>query len=384
MKVLYFCEGYTDIRFVVGLSEICDLTMAIPEQHLQESGLAARLAERSAHVQVDVIKGSRLAFQWRSILYLLSKLRSFDVVLSQEMGRGSLNATVVGKAMGIPVVLYLGTSPVEYFRCRRVRGQVGAFRAWASETFLATAMNVTGALSSAVVTTGPYLKDLASRVASRVYEGYYCGIDTNLFTPVPIQERVKIRERLQFPDGKFVLLFPSRISHEKDPETVLKATALARERGLDAVVMNLGGGFKDFLACARRLGLRDCEEWVIGRPAVHPMKNLCEYMQAADVVVQASLAEGGGMSPLEGLACGTPVVATRVGGMALTLPGIAQLTPPGDATAMADAIRWISDNSDAARRQALLGREYVEANWSRGRAFAAITAALKETSGRPA
>jgi len=384
MKVLYFCEGYTDIRFVVGLSEICDLTMAIPEQHLHESGLAGRLAERSARVHVDAIKGGRLAFQWRSVLYLLNRLRSFDVVLSQEMGRGSLNATALGKAMGIPVVLYLGTSPVEYFRCRRVRGQVGAFRAWASETFLRTAMKVTGALSSAVVTTGPYLKELASLLTSRVYEGFYCGIDTSLFTPVSPDERAAIRERLHFPAGKFVVLFPSRISHEKDPETVLNATAIAREQGLDAVVMNLGGGFEDFIACARRLGVRDGDDWVLGRPAVHPMKNLCEYMQAADVVVQASLAEGGGMSPLEALACGTPVVATRVGGMALTLPGIAQLVSPGDASGMADAIQWVSRNTDAARRQALLGREYVDATWSRGRAFAAIAVALKESSGRPA
>jgi glycosyltransferase involved in cell wall biosynthesis len=383
MKVLYFCEGYTDIRFVVGLSEICDLTLAIPEHHLHESGLAGRLAEASARVHVDAIKGGRLAFQWRSVLYLFSRLRAFDVVLSQEMGRGSLNATAVGTALRIPVVLYLGTSPVEYFRCRRLRGQVGAFRGWASETFLKTAMKVTGALSTAVVTTGPYLKEMAARVASRVFEGYYCGIDTNLFKPVSPDERTRLRERLQFPADTFVILFPSRISHEKDPETVLKATAMLRERGLDAVVMNLGGGFQEFLACARRLGLRDCETWVLGRPAMHPMKNLCEYMQAADVAVQASLAEGGGMSPLEALACGTPVVATRVGGMALTLPGIAQLTPPGDAAAMADAFQWVSQNTDAARRQALVGREYVDATWSRGRAFAAVAAALKESSGRP-
>ena len=381
MKVLYFCEGYTDIRFVVGLSEICDLTMAIPAKHLHESGLADRLAESGARVHVDTLEGGRLAFQWRSVLYLLRRLRSFDVVLSQEMGRGSLSATAVGKALGVPVVLYLGTSPVEYFHCRRIRGQVGPIRAWASETFLATAMRVTGALSSAVVTTGPYLGAMAARLASRVFEGYYCGIDTSLFKPVSREQRACLRERLQFPSGKFVILFPSRISHEKDPETVLKAAAIARDRGLDAVVMNLGGGFQDFIACARRLGLRACEEWVIGRPAVHPMKNLCEYMQAADVTVQASLAEGGGMSPLEALACGTPVVATRVGGMALTLHGIAQLIPPGDATAMADAFEWVSRNADAARQQAMAGREYVETTWSRDRAFASIAAALEESHG---
>ena len=67
IKVLYFCEGYTDIRFVVGLSEICDLTMAIPTRHLHESGLADRLAESSARVHVDTINGGRLAFQWRSM-----------------------------------------------------------------------------------------------------------------------------------------------------------------------------------------------------------------------------------------------------------------------------------------------------------------------------
>ena len=381
MKVLYFCEGYTDIRFVVGLSEICDLTMAIPRHHLETSGLSERLAESGARVRVDPIEGGRLAFQWRSVLYLVRTLRSFDVVLSQEMGRGSLNATAVGKALRTPVVLYLGTSPVEYFHCRRIRGQVGRLRAWASETFLATAMKVTGALSSGIVTTGPYLGAMAAPLARRVFEGYYCGIDSELFKPVTAEQRACLRQRLEFPAGKFVILFPSRISHEKDPETVLKATAMARVRGLDAVVMNLGGGFQDFIDCARRLGLEGCEEWVIGRPAVHPMKNLCEYMQAADVAVQASLAEGGGMSPLEALSCGTPVVATRVGGMALTLPGIAQLIPPGDATAMADAFLWVSRNPDAARQQALRGREYVGATWSRGRAFEAISAALEESSG---
>jgi hypothetical protein len=70
--------------------------------------------------------------------------------------------------------------------------------------------------------------------------------------------------------------------------------------------------------------------------------------------------------------------------MALTLPGIAQLTPPGDAAAMADAFQWVSANTERARNQALLGRKYVDTTWSRRRAFAAIAEALKESSGRSA
>jgi glycosyltransferase involved in cell wall biosynthesis len=383
VKVLYFCEGFTDIRFVVGLSEICDLTLATPGAQFRQSGLCHRVAESGAKLKVDTIEGGRLAFQVRSLQYLLRNIRRFDVVLSQEMGRGSLNATIVGKAMGIPVVTYLGTSPVEYFRCRRQRGQIGSIEAMAGEAFLRVAMNVSGRLGTAVLTTGPYLRDLAAAIPARAFEGYYCGIDTTLFKPVSERERAALRSRHQLPQDKFLVLFSSRISHEKDPETVLRAVAMARERGLEALVINLGGGFQDFLSLARALDLPRVDEWVIARPAVHPMKDLCEYVQAADLVVQASLAEGGGMSPLEAVACGTPAVATAVGGLALTLKGIAQLTPRQDAEAMCDAILWVAENRQAAGEQALRGRAFVESTWSRDRAFSTIRTVLTEACVRP-
>ena len=116
MKVLYFCEGFTDIRFVVGLSEICDLTMVAPEWEFQVSGLGDRIKESGARLKVETIPGRRPAFQARSFAYLLGHIRDYDVVLSQEMVRGSLNATLVGKLMSIPVVTYLAVAPVEYLQ----------------------------------------------------------------------------------------------------------------------------------------------------------------------------------------------------------------------------------------------------------------------------
>jgi glycosyltransferase involved in cell wall biosynthesis len=124
------------------------------------------------------------------------------------------------------------------------------------------------------------------------------------------------------------------------------------------------------------MGIRDASSWVLGRPAAHPMHELADYYRAADVLVQASLEEGLGLSPLEALACETPVVATDVGGMAAHLRDYAALTPRRDAEAMARALLVIAAVPHAARRQARRGREYVCGNWNRDLAFRALRRAL--------
>src|SRR5207249_8966703 len=154
------------------------------------------------------------------------------------------------------------------------------------------------------------------------------------------------------PLDKFIVFLSSRISHEKDPETVLKAVSLARTRGLDAVLINLGGGYREFIALAKKMGLPNSETWVLGRPAAHPMTEVGDYFRAADVMALASLAEGAAYSTLEALSCGTPVVATAVGGMAVQLDGYARLTPRSDPQAMAEALVWVARHPEEARTQA--------------------------------
>ena len=65
LRVLFLVEGFTDIRFVVGLSQICDLTMIVPSRPFRESGLAERVAESGATLRVIEIPGGRLRFQIR-------------------------------------------------------------------------------------------------------------------------------------------------------------------------------------------------------------------------------------------------------------------------------------------------------------------------------
>ena len=379
-RVLFFVEGNTDIRFVVGLSEICDLTMAVPARAYEESTLKARVAACGARLQVHEIAGGRAAFQLRSLAYLWRAVPAFDVVLAQEMLRGSLNATVVGALRGVPVVTTMALPPVEYFRCRRERGQIGALGAWAGEAVIRTLMTVNGRLATRCLALGPYLQDIARRYCAATEPGYYYGVDVATFCPAHAQERTAIRRRLNLPVNAFLIVLASRISHEKDPETVLRAVAAARARGLNAVLLNLSGGYEQFLALAHSLGLTDSASWVLARPAVHPMTELADYMRAADALVQGSLEEGLGLSPLEALACEVPVVATNVGGMAAHLGDYATLTPRRDAGAMADALVTLAARADAAREQARRGREYVCREWSRDRAFSELHRSLVDAS----
>lgn len=378
MRVLFFVEGFTDIRFVVGLSKICELTLAVPARTFTASGLKERIAQSGARVTVDEIPGGRLGFQARSLGYLWRRARDFDEILAQEVLRGAFNANVVGWCRGVPVVTYMGIAPVEYFRCRRERKLIGPVKAWLGETVIRTLMTVNGKLAARCLAMGPYLRDVAAQYCPRSQVGLYYGVDTDFFCPADAAERAAIRRRCSLPEDAFLIFLSSRISHEKDPDTVLRATALVRARGLNAVVLNLGGGFQDFLKLAHDLDLPEADQWVLGRPAAHPMIDVADYFRCADVMALASLAEGAAYSTLEALACGTPVVATAVGGMAVQLKGFARLPPRRDPEAMADEFLWIAAHPDEARAQALAGRAMVQRDWNKARAFDELHQVLRE------
>ncbi len=378
-KVLFLVEGNTDIRFVTGLSEISELTMAAPALAYNTSGLKERVRSSGARLQVEEIPGGRLKFQFLSFLYLLRRARDFDVLLCQEVLRGAFSGVLAGLITKTPVVTYMGISPLEYFRCRRERRQIGPFKAFLGEAVIRFFLAFNGRFSSKSLVMGPYLKEVAARYSRNVEMGRYYGVDIDLFRPVDSGRRAVLRKKHDLPPAQFVIFLSSRISHEKDPETILRATALARKKGLDAIVLNLGGGYQDFLELAGEMDLDDPGDWVLGRPAAHPMGDLAEYYQAADCLAQASLAEGLGLSPLEALACGTPAVCTAVGGMQAHLDGLARLVPRQDAEQMCEQILWIASHPEEARAQALRGREYVVNSWSRNKAFAELAAVLEKT-----
>ena len=145
------------------------------------------------------------------------------------------------------------------------------------------------------------------------------GVDLELFRPGP---KAASRQRLGLPADAAVLLFVGRIQPLKAPDVLLRAVArllAARpelaERLVVAVVGGLSGSgltHPDSLkGLTAQLGLSDLVRFT--DPVPQPL--LADWYRAADLTVVPSYSESFGLVAIESQACGTPVVATAVGGL---------------------------------------------------------------------
>lgn len=95
-----------------------------------------------------------------------------------------------------------------------------------------------------------------------------------------------------------------------------------------------------------------------------PQSNLAEHMTKAEVFVLPSLSEGLGRVIFEAMACGTPVIGSRVGGIPeLIEDGVTGfLVPPGDKKALAERLEWVlahpEENRQMGEKARARAREY--------------------------
>lgn len=139
------------------------------------------------------------------------------------------------------------------------------------------------------------------------------GVDHSLFVP---GDCAAARRRLGVPPGP-VVLFVGRIQPLKGADVALRAlAALADERAMLVVVGGPSGADGEgelarLRALATELGIEDRVRWV----APQPHAALVDWYRAADVCIVPSRTESFGLVALEAAACGTPVVASEVGGL---------------------------------------------------------------------
>jgi D-inositol-3-phosphate glycosyltransferase len=200
-----------------------------------------------------------------------------------------------------------------------------------------------------------------------------CGVDTALFAPGGAEAA---RTALGLPGGP-LLLYVGRIAPIKGLETLLDALGCLRGAGHPARLIVVGGetderpgGHETELRQrAVRLGLGNAVTFV----GAQPQERLREYYVAADVTVLPSYYESFGMVALEAMACGSAVIASRVGGLQTTVrDGVTGLlVSEGDPCALAETIARVLDDSALRWR---LGHEGVR--WAAGHRWPCVAEAV--------
>jgi glycosyltransferase involved in cell wall biosynthesis len=183
------------------------------------------------------------------------------------------------------------------------------------------------------------------------------GIDFERVKLSDADARARIRREFAA-DDCYLLLIVARLHTEKGHSYLFEALPKVRQRVTKPVRLLVAGAgtFEQaYKEEVRALGCQDAVQFLGFR------KDSPDLMAAADLLVLPSLAEAFGLVLTEALYLGTPVVATRIGG----IPEIVDdgvdgiLVPAKDSTALADAIIELLNDDDKRASLRGTGREKV-------------------------
>ena len=146
------------------------------------------------------------------------------------------------------------------------------------------------------------------------------GVDLYTFTAG--SGRKAAREAVGLPQDAHILAFVGRIQPHKGPEVLIRAVAEMLNHSphlrTKLITIIMGGASGSGLGEVERL--KDLASWLNISDVVRfenpvPRAQIAQWYRAADLVCVPSYSESFGLVALEAQACGTPVVATAVGGL---------------------------------------------------------------------
>jgi glycosyltransferase involved in cell wall biosynthesis len=210
------------------------------------------------------------------------------------------------------------------------------------------------------------------------------AIDMSRFRPASDVERLGLRQQLEVPADAVVCLFVGRLSREKglmdlmEAWRVVQGPAGARQGlllvagpDMDGHPWNVGPAAREFTA---RHGLSSSVRFLGSIDPVDPC------LRAADLLVQPSHFEALGLSAVEALASGVPVIASAVGGLLdfMIDDDNGRLCPPNDPPALAASLRALIDDPGLRRRLATRARASVLPEYNDRVVFARFATLLQQ------
>lgn len=205
------------------------------------------------------------------------------------------------------------------------------------------------------------------------------GIDTTSFFPP--NDRAALRQNLGLPTGQIVGCF-GRIRHQKGTDVFVDAMLEVLKTNRQATAIILGratASHQQFEADLRaKIAKNNLSERLRILPEV-PVNEIADWYRTLDLFVAPQRWEGFGLTPLEAMACGVPVIATDVGAFEeLVVPGdTGQIIPRGDVMAMSGAINIALTDAKTLAKQGKAARGHVVENFSIKREAASLIQSYK-------
>ena len=195
--------------------------------------------------------------------------------------------------------------------------------------------------------------------------------------PPPSRTAADVRAELGLADGRPLVVAVGRLHPQKGYDVLLDAAARWAAEPRPPLVAVAGDGPLE-AELAARIAAERLPVVLLGRRT-----DVADLLAAADLAVLPSVWEARSLTAQEALRAGTPLVATRTGGLPGLLGDAAELVPVGDAAALADAVTGLL--ADPARAEALAAAGTAQAaTWPDEAATARQLVALyRELLGAP-
>ena len=216
------------------------------------------------------------------------------------------------------------------------------------------------------------------------------GVDVSHFYPIPVDEA---RQFIGLAPDARMILFVGRIEPLKGLDTLIKAVACLQVKDLaEPVHLIVIGGDPDAgpeeMTVEMARVQKMCDDLTVGKMVAFLGKRdqvtLPYYYSAAEVVVMPSHYESFGMVALEAMACGTPVIASQVGGLAfLVQDGVTGYhVPDGDHEALCKKLTFLLGDATLRRTLGRSAAEYA-LNYAWDKIARQIVEVYKQLLGNP-
>ena len=303
---------------------------------------------------------TKLAAALKTIAFFVLRRSMFDIVHLHGFSQKSVLIVILSRLLGKALILTIHTAEHDEAGAVMRRGRLAYWAYRRADRYVA--------ISSRIAKN--YLAAGLPQSRLRLVPN---GLDTSRFHPPTSEERQSARQALGLASDLKWILFVGFFSRDKAPDVLFEAWLRVQAAGTPpSGLLFVGATESDYrevdkslaaaiAADAERRGLSDRVRFT------GPLAAVEQAYHAADIFVLPSTREAFGMVVVEAMASALPVIATKMPGVTDDIIADCRtglLVPPGDADALAEAVRRLLVDGGYARELGARAREAVVTRFS--------------------